>query len=67
MDVCIDRLYQLQSLPWENRRRELENLLAAPNSGDHRSLQALSEELAELLETIAAAEERWLVLSELPS
>ena len=51
----------------ENRRRELENLLAAPNSGDHRSLQALSEELAELLETIAAAEERWLVLSELPS
>jgi ATP-binding cassette subfamily F protein uup len=49
----------------ESRRLELERQLAAPASADHRELEALALELAELLERIAATEERWLVLSEL--
>ena len=49
----------------ETRRQELERQLADPGAGDHRQLEALSQELAELLETISAAEERWLALSEL--
>jgi ABC transport system ATP-binding/permease protein len=50
----------------EQRRRELESRLADPAGADHQQLAACSEELAELLERITAAEERWLVLSELP-
>ncbi|MFM7087802.1 MAG: ABC-F family ATP-binding cassette domain-containing protein [Cyanobium sp.] len=50
---------------FEQRRQDLEALLAAPPDSDHRQLEALALELAELLERIAAAEERWLVLSEL--
>ncbi len=49
----------------ESRRQELEQQLADPGGGDHRQLEALSQELAELLERISAAEERWLALSEL--
>jgi ATP-binding cassette subfamily F protein uup len=48
----------------EFRRQELERQLADP-AGDHRQLEALSQELAELLERISTAEERWLALSEL--
>jgi ATP-binding cassette subfamily F protein uup len=49
----------------EQRRRELEQLLAAPTGGDYARLEDLTRELAALVERIAAAEERWLVLSEL--
>ena len=49
----------------EQRRRELEQLLAAPSGGDYARLEDLTRELAVLVERIAAAEERWLVLSEL--
>jgi ATP-binding cassette subfamily F protein uup len=49
---------------WEERRRQLEQQLAAPGS-NYGEIEALTSELAELLERIAAAEERWLVLSEL--
>ena len=49
----------------EHRREELEQQLAAPGDSDHRQLEALSQELAELHERISAAEERWLTLSEL--
>jgi ATP-binding cassette subfamily F protein uup len=49
----------------EERRRELERQLAVPSGGDHTRLQDLTSELAALVERIAAAEERWLVLSEL--
>ncbi|MEB3200361.1 MAG: ABC-F family ATP-binding cassette domain-containing protein [Synechococcaceae cyanobacterium] len=50
---------------WESRRAELEGLLAQPG-GDYSALEALSAELAELVGRIAAGEERWLLLSELP-
>jgi ATP-binding cassette subfamily F protein uup len=49
----------------EQRRRELEQLLAAPSGGDYARLEDLTHELAALMERIAAAEERWLTLSEL--
>jgi ATP-binding cassette subfamily F protein uup len=49
----------------EQRRRELEQLLAAPSGGDYARLEELTRELAALVERIAAAEERWLALSEL--
>ncbi|KEF41535.1 MAG: multidrug ABC transporter ATP-binding protein [Cyanobium sp. CACIAM 14] len=49
----------------EQRRRELEALLAAPAGGDYARLEALTQELASLVERISAAEERWLALSEL--
>jgi ATP-binding cassette subfamily F protein uup len=49
---------------WEERRQELEALLG--NGGtDYDRLTALTQELAELVERIGAAEERWLTLSEL--
>jgi ATP-binding cassette subfamily F protein uup len=49
---------------WEERRQELEALLG--NGGtDYDRLTALTHELAELVERIGAAEERWLTLSEL--
>jgi ATP-binding cassette subfamily F protein uup len=50
---------------WEERRGELERHLATPAEGDYGQLEQLTRELAELLERIDAAEERWLVLSEL--
>jgi len=49
---------------WEQRRGELEALLAAGGS-DYAALEALSAELSDLLERIARGEERWLELSEL--
>ena len=49
---------------WEQRRQELEALLAQPG-GAYADLEAHSAELAALMERIAAAEERWLLLSEL--
>jgi len=49
---------------WEERRSELEGLLAVGGS-DYAALEALSAELSELLERIARGEERWLELSEL--
>ena len=50
---------------WEGRRAELEAALAAPSGLDHGVLESHSHELAELIERIAAAEERWLALSEM--
>jgi len=49
----------------EQRRRDLEQHLAAPSGPDYARLEALTHELAALVERIAAAEERWLTLSEL--
>ncbi|MEI8250053.1 MAG: ABC-F family ATP-binding cassette domain-containing protein [Synechococcus sp. ELA057] len=49
----------------ELRRQELEGQLADAAALDHQQLAACSQELAELVEQIAAAEERWLALSEL--
>jgi ATP-binding cassette subfamily F protein uup len=49
---------------WEERRGELEGLLAVGGS-DYAALEALSEELSALLERIARGQERWLELSEL--
>ncbi|MCS5693062.1 ABC-F family ATP-binding cassette domain-containing protein [Cyanobium sp. FGCU-6] len=49
---------------WEERRRELEALLGS-GGADYDRLSALTQELAELVERIGAAEERWLALSEL--
>ncbi|MEO1004102.1 MAG: ABC-F family ATP-binding cassette domain-containing protein [Cyanobacteria bacterium J06638_7] len=51
---------------WEQRRRQLEALLAAGGS-DYSRLQDLTLELAGLSERITAAEERWLELSDLPA
>jgi len=48
---------------WEERRGALEGLLAG--EADFARLEALTHELAELVERIATAEERWLALSEL--
>jgi ATP-binding cassette subfamily F protein uup len=50
---------------WEQRRGELERHLATPAEGDYGQLEQLTCELAALVERIDAAEERWLVLSEL--
>jgi ATP-binding cassette subfamily F protein uup len=52
---------------WEERRRHLEASLAAGGGGDYGQLEALTHELAELVERIHGAEERWLELSERPS
>jgi len=55
-----------QDLPaWEDQRQRLENQMALPPGGDYGELEALSHELAALLERIASAEERWLELSDL--
>ena len=48
---------------WEERRGELEALLAG--GAEYTRLEALTLELAELSERINAGEERWLELSEL--
>ena len=54
-----------QDLPaWEQRRDQLQAQLAQPG-GTYTDLEALSAELAALEERITAAEERWLLLSEL--
>jgi ATP-binding cassette subfamily F protein uup len=50
---------------WEERRQLLEHQMALPAGGDYGELEALSHELANLLERIASAEERWLELSDL--
>ena len=50
---------------WEERRQLLEHQMAVPAGGDYGELEALSHELANLLERIASAEERWLELSDL--
>lgn len=50
---------------WEARRGELERQLTGSPGGDHTALTDLTHELADLLERIAAAEERWLELSDL--
>ena len=52
---------------WEEHRRSLETSLAHPAGGDYSQLEALTQELAELVERIHSAEERWLELSERPS
>ena len=52
---------------WEERRSQLETSLATPGTGDYGRLEQLTQELAELVERIHAAEERWLELSERPS
>jgi ATP-binding cassette subfamily F protein uup len=60
---------------WEERRRQLEASLAQPgeprgeavrSGGAYGRLEALTQELADLVERIATAEERWLELSERP-
>jgi ATP-binding cassette subfamily F protein uup len=52
---------------WESRRAALEGDLAGAGALGHGEIEQRSRELAELLERIAAAEERWLALSELPA
>jgi ATP-binding cassette subfamily F protein uup len=52
---------------WESRRAALEGDLAGVGALGHGEIERRSRELAELLERIAAAEERWLALSELPA
>jgi ATP-binding cassette subfamily F protein uup len=52
---------------WEERRRSLETSLASPAGGDYSQLESLTHELAELVERIHGAEERWLELSERPT
>jgi len=52
---------------WEERRRSLETSLASPGGGDYSQLETLTHELAELVERIHGAEERWLELSERPT
>ncbi|MCP9786894.1 ABC-F family ATP-binding cassette domain-containing protein [Cyanobium sp. N5-Cardenillas] len=49
----------------EQQRRELEQHLASPSGPDYARLEELTHELADLVVRIQAAEERWLVLSEL--
>jgi ATP-binding cassette subfamily F protein uup len=48
---------------WETKRSELEALLAG--GSDYTRIESLTQELADLLERISAAEERWLLLSDL--
>jgi ATP-binding cassette subfamily F protein uup len=56
-----------RNLPgWEERRRQLEALLARPAPGEYERLESITRELADLVERIDAAEARWLMLSELP-
>ncbi|MFM2080100.1 MAG: hypothetical protein RLZZ219_782 [Cyanobacteriota bacterium] len=51
---------------WEERRGELEALLAGGGTGgDYTALERFSAELSALLERIEQGEERWLELSEL--
>jgi ATP-binding cassette subfamily F protein uup len=52
---------------WELQRRSLEERLAGSGSSTYSELEQLSEELAELVERIEIAEERWLHLSERPA
>ena len=50
---------------WEEQRGALERRLSQGNGSDYAALESLTLELSELLERIAAGEERWLELSEL--
>ena len=52
---------------WEQRRGELEVLLAGKARADYIQMERVTSELAALHERISAAEERWLALSELSS
>jgi ATP-binding cassette subfamily F protein uup len=52
---------------WEERRGSLESSLANPSGGDYGQMETLTQELAELVERIHSAEERWLELSERPN
>ena len=52
---------------WEERRGSLETSLDNPSGGDYGQLETLTQELAELVERIHSAEERWLELSERPN
>jgi ATP-binding cassette subfamily F protein uup len=52
---------------WEQRRNSLEMSLANPSGGDYGQLETLTHELADLVERIHGAEERWLELSERPN
>ncbi len=52
---------------WEERRGSLETSLANPSGGDYGQMETLTHELAELVERIHSAEERWLELSERPN
>ena len=52
---------------WEERRGSLETSLANPSGGDYGQMETLTQELAELVERIHSAEERWLELSERPN
>jgi ATP-binding cassette subfamily F protein uup len=52
---------------WEERRSKLERSLANPSGGDYGQLETLTHELADLVERIHSAEERWLELSERPN
>jgi ATP-binding cassette subfamily F protein uup len=52
---------------WEERRGSLEKSLANPSGGDYGQMETLTQELAELVERIHSAEERWLELSERPN
>jgi ATP-binding cassette subfamily F protein uup len=57
-----------QQLPGlEERRSRLEAELASGGQGDYARLEALTQELATLVERIHAGEERWLELSDLPA
>lgn len=49
---------------WEARRSELETVLAG-GGGDYTRIEGITQELADLLARINAAEERWLLLSDL--
>jgi ATP-binding cassette subfamily F protein uup len=51
---------------WEEQRRVLEEELASGSTQAFERLETLTRELASLAEQIAAAEERWLELSERP-
>jgi ATP-binding cassette subfamily F protein uup len=52
---------------WEARRGELERTLQAGTVTDYGEMERLTTELADLVARIAAAEDRWLALSELPA
>lgn len=52
---------------WEQKRQNLESLLAKGGAGHHGDLERLTQELAELVDRIHHGEERWLELSDRPA